>query len=43
LPIIVRDELFSQANEILSSFDVSLRQYATNHLSKVINLSFRIH
>jgi hypothetical protein len=29
-----------QANEILSSFDVSLRQYATNHLSKVIELQF---
>jgi NADH:ubiquinone reductase (non-electrogenic) len=24
-----------QANEILSSFDIGLRQYATNHLSKV--------
>lgn len=28
-----------QANEILSSFDVSLRQYAQKHLTKVIRIS----
>lgn len=27
---------FGKANEILSSFDIGLRQYATNHLNKVI-------
>jgi NADH:ubiquinone reductase (non-electrogenic) len=27
-----------EANEILSSFDVRLRQYATNQLTKVCNL-----
>lgn len=27
--------LLEQANEILSSFEVGLRQYATNHLTKV--------
>lgn len=26
-----------EANEILSSFDVGLRQYATDHLSKVLH------
>lgn len=34
-----RSFLFSeQANEILSSFDIGLRQYATNHLTKVSNM-----
>lgn len=27
--------IIEQANEILSSFDVGLRQYAINHLTKV--------
>ena len=29
------DFFLEQANEILSSFDVGLRQYATKHLTKV--------
>lgn len=32
--------LLEQANEILSSFDVGLRQYATNHLNKVNQFGF---
>lgn len=38
IPTLSSNFVLEQANEILSSFEVGLRQYATNHLTKVIEM-----